>query len=129
MKLLICGDRNWTDKKLMGDWLDIIDNSPEEIISGGCRGADKLAEELAADRGIAMRVFLADWKRYGKAAGPIRNHKMIDDGKPDLVVAFHDNLDASRGTKNMKTIAYKANINFAVVSHSGVFVFRGQYEI
>jgi hypothetical protein len=53
------------------------------------------------------QVFYADWKTYGKAAGPIRNHAMVDSGA-DLVIAFPD--DGSRGTKDCAEYADKQHI-------------------
>lgn len=58
------------------------------IISGACRGADRLAVMWAKSVGVPVEEYPANWGRYGKAAGPIRNLQMLKDGKPDLVVAF-----------------------------------------
>lgn len=51
--------------------------------------------------GVQHITVEAAWHNYGKAAGPRRNRKMLDEYDPDLVVAFHDDLDASKGTKDM----------------------------
>jgi len=51
--------------------------------------------------GFPVSTYPADWAQHGRAAGPIRNQRMLTQGKPDLVVAFHDNLEHSKGTKNM----------------------------
>ena len=58
------------------------------MITGGAKGADWLGHYWAIKRGIPYKVFPADWMTYGKAAGPIRNQQMLDDGKPDVVIAF-----------------------------------------
>jgi len=104
MRVLVCGDRNWRDmvaierelKKLPQDTI---------IIHGAARGADTLAKFVAEKIGLKVindgKGFPADWKRYGKGAGPIRNQQMLDEGKPDLVLAFHENINESRGTKDM----------------------------
>lgn len=47
----------------------------------------------------------ADWPRFGSAGGPIRNWQMLRDGRPDVVLAFHDDIAASKGTKNMLGMA------------------------
>lgn len=60
--------------------------------------------------------FPADWKRYGKAAGPIRNQQMIDEGKPDLVLAFHENINESRGTKDMVARARGIGIKVIIIT-------------
>ena len=54
------------------------------------------AQEGAPDR---------EWRSYGKKAGPIRNVTMFQKEKPDVVLAFHDNLEESRGTKHMVEFA------------------------
>lgn len=68
-----------------------------KIIHGGCRGADEGAAAWAAREGINTVSCPANWKKHGKAAGPIRNRKMIVDHKPDLVLA----LPGGKGTADM----------------------------
>lgn len=80
--------------------------SVHKIIHGGARGADALAGEWAECFGVPFRVFPANWDRDGKAAGPIRNQRMIDEGKPDLVIVF----PGGRGTADMVMRARKAGI-------------------
>lgn len=108
-RILICGDRNWTDaakiERLVGEL-----PCRTLIIEGDARGADRMAGEAALKFGHALEVYPADWNRHGKRAGPIRNAQMLKEGKPDEVWAFHDNIEASKGTKHMMTIAYNANI-------------------
>lgn len=58
------------------------------VIHGGCEGADMCAAQWATKRGIPAQEFAADWNKYGKAAGPIRNQRMLDEGKPDVVLVF-----------------------------------------
>ena len=61
---------------------------------------------------MKMKVleFPAKWEEFNRAAGTIRNQQMIDEGHPDLVVYFHDNLDGSKGTKEMVNRAVRTNI-------------------
>jgi hypothetical protein len=80
------------------------------IIHGGASGADRLAGEWAASRGIPVEVHPADWQKYGRAAGPIRNQQMID-RKPDMVVAF----PGGRGTADMVRRVRMAGIELVVV--------------
>ena len=115
MRLLICGDRDWWDKSLIEQY--IILYKPSVIIEGNARGADRMAGEAAKEFGIELEVYPADWNTYGKAAGPIRNTQMLKEGKPDKVLAFHDDIEASKGTKNMVTQARKAGIPVEVVAH------------
>ena len=67
------------------------------IIHGGASGADRLAGAWANQNGVNVVEYKARWKQFGKGAGPIRNRQMLDEGKPDLVVAFK----GDRGTANM----------------------------
>ncbi len=117
MRLLICGSRDWTNKELIKkEILEILQSQPiEVVIHGGCRGADWMAGKVAKELNIPVEEYLADWQTHGKSAGPKRNQKMLDDGKPTFVVAFHDDIDESKGTKDMVTRAKKANVPFKVV--------------
>ena len=89
-KALICGGRDYNDRETVRRTLDRI--KPAEIIHGAAKGADTGADtpagEYARDRGIPCRRFPADWQRHGRSAGFVRNRQMLDEGKPDLVVAF-----------------------------------------
>ncbi|MCO5072143.1 MAG: DUF2493 domain-containing protein [Rhizobiaceae bacterium] len=107
MRVLVCGGRNYSDKAYLWNVLDGL-GPPEvsAIISGAAKGADTLAAEWAKRFGFPLYEFPADWKALGKAAGPIRNQLMIDEGKPDLVVAF----PGGRGTADMIRRAEGARI-------------------
>lgn len=59
-----------------------------EIATGGAPGADRLAQRWAEEKKLVPVIYVAEWGRLGKAAGPIRNRRMLDEFKPDLVVAF-----------------------------------------
>jgi len=58
------------------------------LVHGNCSGVDKYAEEVALSLGCQVRRYNADWKRYGRSAGPIRNQYMIDDSLPHIAIAF-----------------------------------------
>ena len=115
MRLLICGNRNWTDAGMIASVLHEL--QPDIVIEGEARGADRLARIEAEKLGIGVLKFLADWNKYHRAAGPIRNAQMLKEGQPDMVVAFHDDLNSSKGTKNMVAIARKAGIPVRVEKH------------
>ena len=66
------------------------------IISGGASGADKLAEQFAKDYDFELKIFNADWDRYGNSAGPRRNKEMVKIA--DGIIAFWDGK--SKGTKH-----------------------------
>jgi hypothetical protein len=86
MKVLITGSRNWTDYARIEQVIDALPWDAE-IIHGAARGADAIAGGFAAARGLKVTAYPADWKRYGNAAGPIRNDQMLA-LQPDLVLAF-----------------------------------------
>ncbi len=109
MRVLVTGDRHWYQKNIIHNRLATLPKDTV-VIHGVARGVDQLAGECADELGFETEEYPADWKRYGRAAGPIRNHQMLNEGKPDLVLAFHDNLTASKGTRNMVTIATKAGV-------------------
>lgn len=112
MQVLICGDRNWARVDVIRAYVETLLRDTI-IIEGNARGADKIAGAVAKELGMRVRVFPAEWDRYGKGAGPIRNKQMLDE-KPDLVVAFHDDIEHSIGTKNCITQAKKMGIPFEV---------------
>ena len=99
INLAVVGSRDFTDYDYMKSilrWYDI-----KCIISGGARGADKLAERYAIDNGIKYKEFPADWDKYGKRAGPLRNQEIVNNS--DEIVAFWDK--SSPGTRNTINIA------------------------
>lgn len=106
--ILICGDRNWTDFDLVSDVIAGL--QPTLVIQGGAKGADTCAREAAQVHKIPYLEFRPKWEDHGKAAGPIRNQQMLTEGKPDLVIAFHNDLPSSKGTKDMVTRARKARL-------------------
>lgn len=108
MRVLICGDRNWTDIKRIRQVVKKL--APSLIIEGGAKGADTIASQVGEELGIPVKEFAAYWVKYGRAAGPIRNTKMLKKGKPELVVAFHNDIENSKGTKNMLMQAKEAGI-------------------
>lgn len=121
-RVLICGDRHWTDYDLLHNWLVRISERTyiECVIEGEARGADSIGRAVAVSMGIPFLPVPADWVKYGRAAGPIRNMEMLMKGDPTLVLAFHDNIEASKGTKDMVGRAKKANIPTAIISHRGI---------
>lgn len=107
-RVLVCGGRDYRDAKHVRRVLDglRIEHGPLTIIEGGAGGADACASEWAHLRGFDNLTFRADWTAHGRAAGPIRNQKMIEEGKPDLVVAF----PGGSGTADMVRRARAAGV-------------------
>ena len=115
MKVLICGDRHWTDRTKIVSWIaKLKDQGFDTVIEGEARGADTMAREEALNAHIKVIAVPADWKIYGRSAGPIRNKEMLCH-YPDLVVAFHSDIEHSKGTKNMIEQAKKAEIEVILV--------------
>ena len=101
-RILVCGGRDYTDMKKVYDTLDEL--HPTCIIHGMARGADALAGAYAQHWQLDVDEYPADWNKYGKGAGYIRNKQMLDEGKPDLVVAF----PGGKGTAMMIKLAKEA---------------------
>lgn len=99
MRLLVCGGRDYTNKNTLYRFLSAMNSDGEVsvIIHGDAQGADTLAKNWAIENEVPHIPFPADWKTHGKAAGPIRNQKMLDEGKPNLVIAFA----GGKGTQDM----------------------------
>lgn len=114
MRVLVCGSRDYTRGKVIWTILDGFahNNHNLVIIEGDAKGADKLAGAWADDAGpyVSHECYPANWDKYGKGAGPIRNKQMLDEGKPDLVLAFSDDIENSKGTRNMLDQAKKADV-------------------
>lgn len=114
LNIIICGTRTFLDYQTLSSVLDdfLTDFNKEDIciISGGCRGTDTLALTYAKDRSISFMKFPADWKRFGKSAGLIRNFQMLE--VADICFAFHDGM--SRGTAHMLNISRRKNIRTEV---------------
>lgn len=108
MRVLVCGGRNYNDWRRVYDEMDAINSATpiEAVITGAASGVDGIALDWAKSRLIKCLPFPADWKKHGRAAGPIRNQQMLDEGLPALVVAF----PGGRGTADMIGRAIGANI-------------------
>lgn len=108
MRVLVCGGRTFSDATSLERVLDRIHAKRPiaRIIQGGARGADSLASAWARKRGVSVSTYHADWDLYKASAGRRRNHQMLREGRPDLVVAF----PGGRGTMHMVEIAGAAGV-------------------
>ena len=104
MKVIVAGSRSFKDYEVLCKTLDEMEITT--IISGGARGADKLGERYAKERGISLEQYPAQWDRYGNQAGFIRNVEMAENA--DTLVAFWDGI--STGTLHMITVAKRAGV-------------------
>jgi hypothetical protein len=106
MRVLVCGGREFDDYALVANTLSSLAVRPIVIIHGGARGADALAAIWAKARHVAVEEYPADWRTHGHAAGPLRNRKMLEEGRPDVVVAF----PGGKGTRDMVRQARAAGV-------------------
>jgi hypothetical protein len=87
MRVLACGSRGWTDENIVRNALSAF--GPGDVLIHGCaRGADTLAGNIGRGYGMVVEEYPADWKNLGRRAGPIRNERMLREGKPDVGLAF-----------------------------------------
>lgn len=86
------------------------------IIAGKAKGADSGAVDWAVVNWVSFKEYPADWSKYGKRAGYIRNKQMLEEGKPDLVIAF----PGGRGTAMMVDLAKKAGVEVIEVAYERV---------
>lgn len=127
MRVLVTGDRDYNDYRAIATyltgWLFLAREKEEKlvIIEGGQRGADQLARSWANinddfSKDVESITVEAEWSILGKRAGPIRNTKMLREYKPNVVLAFHDDLELSKGTKDCVEKAKKHGIPVYLVS-------------
>ncbi len=109
MRVLICGGRDFNDWDFFKGVVDLFNEKfgITTIIHGCARGADTFAERWAKENQIPVLRFMANWNRFGRAAGPTRNREMLENGHPDLVLAFPT---GGPGTANMIEISKVAGI-------------------
>jgi hypothetical protein len=120
VRVLVCGSRTWTDedaiyRRLLG--LASEHKGDVTVVHGRADGADRLAGRAADRLRLVEEAYPADWDRYGRAAGPIRNAQMLRSGI-DLVIAFWDGR--SKGTKHMLAISEKAGVPVEIHQSGGV---------
>ncbi len=113
MLVLITGGRTFSDRELLFEALDRLHltHGFTSVLHGGASGVDALAGEWAKERGIHVTACHADWKKHGRAAGPIRNQAMLEK-QPKLVVAF----PGGKGTADMVRRAREAGIEVVDVT-------------
>jgi len=108
MKVIIAGGRDFNDFNLLCKKCDfLLQNQKEiEVVSGTARGADQLGEKYANERDYKITRFPANWDKYKKAAGYIRNEEMAK--YADALIAFWDGK--SKGTEHMINLAKQYNL-------------------
>ena len=114
LRVLICGDRNWHNMAAIERELKKFDKDTI-VIEGECRGADILGRFVAEKLGLRVIPFPAKWHIYKRGGGPVRNQQMLDEGKPELVLAFHEDISESVGTIDMVNKAKRAGIKVVII--------------
>lgn len=122
-RIIVAGSRDFDNYDVLEHALKRIiselgENTEDmEIISGTCRGVDRLGEKFADEYGILLSKFPADWGKLGRKAGPVRNAKMAQyasqEGYTGVCVALWDG--ESRGTGSMIRIAKQYGLLIYIV--------------
>lgn len=110
MRVIIAGSRNVTDYGLLLTAISKSGFEIHEVVSGACRGVDKMGEKFAETHSLPCKKFPADWNQYKNSAGPIRNKQMAE--YADGLIAIWDG--ESLGTKNMIDEAKMKNLKVYV---------------
>ncbi len=97
MKVIIAGSRHINDIEFILNAIDESGWEITEVVCGMASGVDRIGKAWAEEMNIPVKPFPADWNRYGKSAGPIRNGEMAD--YADAAIVIWDGK--SRGSKNM----------------------------
>lgn len=110
MKTIIAGSRSITDYDALLRAIGQAGWKITEVLSGGTTGVDRMGERWAKENGVPVRMFPADWIKYGKSAGPIRNMQMAE--QADALIVLWDGK--SKGAKSMIRIAREVGLPILV---------------
>lgn len=112
--VLVCGGRLYSDRPRVMAELDALHAKEPftKLVHGAANGADEHAGWWALCRGVPVATYPAEWRKYGRAAGPIRNRKMLAVESPQLVVAF----PGGTGTADMVRQAKAAGIRVVEIA-------------
>lgn len=111
MKVIVAGSRKLDALgstrliNLVDEAINLSGFKITEIVSGGCYGVDVAGERWAGKKKIPIKIFLPDWNRYGRAAGPFRNKDMAEYAEASIVLCY----DNSKGSINMISNMNKIN--------------------
>ena len=112
MKLAIIGSRTFNNYDLLVSILEQYKSKITLVVSGAAKGADSLGERWAIKNNIKTLIFPADWEKYGKRAGFIRNEDIIKNC--DCVIAFWDGI--SKGTTHSLSLCEKYNKPYKIIN-------------
>lgn len=117
MRVLVCGGRRYTDKQRVYDTLDTVHAQRKitVIVEGGAKGADALGALWARTHSVRLETYAIsqrEWDELGNAAGPRRNQRMLDEGRPDVVIAF----PGRSGTRDMILRARRQKFRVVIIT-------------
>ena len=124
MKVIVAGGRDFNNYKVLNNVLTMLSHNIDEVVSGDATGADTLGARWAEENNIPVHHFPADWEKYGKQAGYIRNAEMGE--YADALVAFWDGK--SKGTGHMIKTMHFNHKGYWVFNYSGAEVVKGNFE-
>ncbi|MCK0510242.1 SLOG family protein [Aromatoleum buckelii] len=112
MRVIIAGSRNASQRDVLAalercSWTGFATC----IVCGGAKGADEHGAEWGKQQGLEVKNYPADWKKYGKRAGPVRNREMAENAEG--LIAVWDG--SSRGTANMIETAEQAGLRIFIL--------------
>jgi len=109
-KVAVVGSRNFADMEFVKSVVTqiCVDYPDITVVSGGARGVDTLAQQIAEAQGCKTQIFPADWEQYGKSAGVLRNNQIV--AHADFVLIFWDG--ESVGTEHTLTLTRKSGKPF-----------------
>jgi YspA, cpYpsA-related SLOG family len=115
MKVIIAGSRNFNNYELLKEKCDKIlsEQKDVEIVCGMAKGADLLGKQYQEEKGYQLKEFPAEWDKFGKSAGYIRNEEMAK--YSDSLIAFWDGK--SKGTKHMIDLAEKYKLKIRIIKY------------
>lgn len=116
MRTIIAGSRDFDDYEYMESCLEDVQTyawSIGEVVCGGARGADSLGSKWAHDNEVFVNLFPAQWNKYGRSAGYIRNEEMAQ--YAEALVCFWDGK--SKGSKHMVDIAIRDGLYVKVFNY------------
>jgi hypothetical protein len=115
IRVVVGGGRRYGDARLVTEVLDACHAKYgiSELVQGGAKGADRLALRWALTRDVPYATFPANWNKYGRGAGPIRNREMIET-EPDMVIVF----PGGKGTANLCEQARRKGIRVVRITRN-----------
>ena len=122
MIAIVCGSRKFHNYNYLKDCLDSVLDEDDQIVTGGAKGTDIMAETYAIfEMDNRAKIFRPDWDTWGKIAGPMRNQEMAGyarramiNGESAICIAFLPKRGKSNGTQDMIKKARNADIEVLI---------------